>query len=59
MLKFEDYQQRKEFAYAFLRLTKDETFLSHLIISDEAHYDIDGYVNKQNYQFWGVLIEHV
>ena len=35
-----------------------ETFLSHLIMSDEAHFQIDGYVNKQNYRFWSVLIEH-
>ena len=58
MLKFEDYKQRKDFACTFLRLTNDETFLSHLIMSDEAHFHIDGYVNKQNCLFWGVLIEH-
>ena len=49
---------KEKTACAFLRLTDDETFLSHLIISDEAHFHIDGYVNKQNYRFWGVLIEH-
>ena len=27
-------------------------------MSDEAHFHIDIYVNKQNYRFWGVLIEH-
>ena len=58
MLKFEDYQQRKDFAWAFPRLTNDETFFSHLIMSDGAHFHIDGYVNKQNYRFRGVLIEH-
>ena len=21
--------------------------------SDEAHFDLDGYVNKQNYRIWG------
>ena len=35
-----------------------ETDLSHLIMSDKAHFHIDRYVNKQNYRFWGVLIEH-
>ena len=35
MLKFEDYQQRKDFAYAFLRLTNDETFISHPVMSDD------------------------
>ena len=29
---FEDYQKRKEFTTAFLRLTNDEAFLSHLIM---------------------------
>ena len=23
------------------------------IFSDEAHFDLDGYVNKQNCRFWG------
>ena len=44
MLKFEEYQQRNDFACAFLKLTNDETFLFHLILSDEAHFHIDGYV---------------
>lgn len=53
-LQFQDYQKRKEFAFTFLRLTNDEAFLSHLIMSDEAHFHLGGYVNKQNYRFWGV-----
>ena len=52
-LQFEDYQKRREFTSAFLRLTNDETFISHLIMSDEASFDIGGYVNTQNYRFWG------
>ena len=55
-LQFEDYQKRREFTYAFLRLTNDETFLSHLIMSDEARFHIGGYVNEQNYRFW--VAEH-
>ena len=31
---------------------------SHLIVSVEAHFHIDGYANKQNYRFWGVMIEY-
>ena len=27
-------------------------------MSDGAHFHIDGYVKKQNYRFWDVLIEH-
>ena len=47
---FEDYKKRKEFASAYLRLTNDETFLSHLTMSEEAHFHISGYVNKQIYR---------
>ena len=58
MLKYKDYQQTNDIVCAFLRLTNDETFISHLIIPDEAHFHNDGYVNNQNYRFGGVLIEH-
>ncbi|KAF2352897.1 Reverse transcriptase domain [Trinorchestia longiramus] len=44
------YQERNDFARAFLDLANDETFTSHLIMSDEAHFHISRYVNKQNYQ---------
>ena len=27
-------------------------------MTDEAHFHIDGYVNKRNYRFWSVLIKH-
>ena len=39
---FEDYQKRKEITSAFLRLTNDETFFSHLIMSYEAYFHIGG-----------------
>ena len=52
-LQFEDNQEKKEITSAFLRLTNDETFLSHLIMSYEAYFHIGGYVNKQTYRFWG------
>ena len=30
------------------RLTEDNDFGKKIILSDEAHFDIGGYVNKQN-----------
>ena len=33
-------------------LTADENFISHLIMSDEAHFHMNECVNKQNYRFW-------
>ena len=52
-LQFEDYQKRRYSTSAFLRLTNDATFLSRLIMSDEAQFHIGGYVNKQNYPILG------
>ena len=42
----EDYWKRKEFTSAFLSLTNDQTFLSHLIMSGEAYFHIGGYEDK-------------
>ena len=30
-----------------------------LIFSDEAHFDLGGYVNKQNCRIWGIENLHV
>ena len=29
-----------------------------IIFSDEAHFDVDGYVNKQNCRIWGTENSH-
>ena len=29
-----------------------------IIFSDEAHFDLDGYVSKQNCRIWGIGIPH-
>ena len=29
-----------------------------IIFSDEAHFDLGGYVNKQNYRIWGTENQH-
>ena len=39
------------------RLTKDADFGKAIIFSDEAHFDLDGYVNKKNCHIWGTYIE--
>ena len=52
-LKQEDKAKRIEFCDKFLRLIQeDETFIEKLIMSDEAHFHLIGYVNKQNTRFW-------
>ena len=52
LLKSADRQKRMDFARQFLSLNNCESFISHLIMSDEAHFHLDGYGNKQNYRFW-------
>ena len=33
-------------------INNDDGFLSKLWMTDEAHFQLTGYVNKQNYRFW-------
>jgi hypothetical protein len=35
------------------RLAADEKFAKKIIFSDEAHFHLSGFVNKQNCRFWG------
>jgi len=35
------------------RQQQDETFSRRIIFSDEAHFHLFGYVNKQNCRIWG------
>ena len=40
--------------YTLYRLTEDVDFFGKKIVfSDEAHFDLDGYVIKQNCCIWG------
>ena len=49
-----DKLQRKTFTEWFNNMCREEEyFMQHLITSDEAHFDLAGYVNKQNCRFWG------
>ena len=41
------------------RLTEDADFgKKKIIFSDEAHFDLGGYVNKQNWRIWGTENPH-
>nr|CAH7750046.1 unnamed protein product [Callosobruchus chinensis] len=47
-----DFRQRTKFAIRFQQLCREENdFLNPLIMSYEAHFHLNGFVNKQNYQF--------
>ena len=53
-LTADDMVKRVEFCEKFLQLNvNNPAFLSNVWFSDEAHFYIKGYVNKQNMRFWG------
>lgn len=53
-IKIRYHYQRKTFAeWTLNQLEEDEDFLKKIIFSDEAHFDLGGYVNKQNCRIWG------
>lgn len=45
-----DHLQRLQFSQRMLELLEDENLI--MMMSDEAHFHIDGYVNKQNCRYW-------
>lgn len=45
-----DYEQRRRFCERMLDVLHSEDVV--LIMSDEAHFHLDGYVNKQNCRYW-------
>ena len=52
-LKVTDHRQRRLFAdWATVRLAEDPNFGRKIIFSDEAHFWMNGYVNKQNCRIW-------
>lgn len=51
-LQLTDYQKRLDFAQTFLLLADAENFIANLIMTDEAHFYLNGDVNKQNCRIW-------
>ena len=52
-LKTVDRSVRRTFAdWALEQLETDPNFGAKIIFSDEAHFWLNGFVNKQNYHFW-------
>jgi len=48
-----DHQLRLEFCQQVTtNINEDNKFLDKLWMSDEAHFHLTGYVNKQNYRYW-------
>ena len=52
-LKQNDLPQRRIFVeWALGKLAEDPLFNRKIVFSDEAHFWLNGYVNKQNCRFW-------
>jgi len=52
-IKVNDYRQRCVFAdWALKQLEIDPNFTKKIIFSDETHFWMNGYVNKQNCRIW-------
>lgn len=48
-----DYQKRLDFAMSLQqKVEEDPDFIHKLIMSDEAHFTLNGFVNKQNSRIW-------
>ncbi|KAK3892905.1 hypothetical protein Pcinc_003271 [Petrolisthes cinctipes] len=53
-LKPKDYQQRLQYAVRIQELARnDRNFTQNLMMTDEAHFHLNGFINKQNCHFWG------
>jgi hypothetical protein len=59
-LSSENALKRFEFADVLLPMISDGKINpKHVWFSDEAHFHLDGYVNKQNWRFWGNENPHI
>ena len=47
-----NYQKPSDFAGRFLQLAENENFVKNLIVTNEAHFHLNGFANKQNCRFW-------
>lgn len=48
-----DFAGRRQFCETLLRMIEgDDEFVHNLWMSDEAHFHLSGYVNKQNFRYW-------
>ena len=53
-LKVTDHQKRRQFVdWVLRRRQEDARFANKIIFSDEAHFHLNGFVNKQNCRIWG------
>ena len=47
-----DDEKRVQFAQFFLEIFREENKIDLLMMSDEAHFHMNGFINKQNFRHW-------
>jgi hypothetical protein len=47
-----DVRNRQKFCDQFREVLNDDDLQNNLIIRDEAHFHLSGYVSKQNFRYW-------
>lgn len=58
-LRPDDYERRKQFCVDELgRIATNRNHLPFLLLTDEAIFHLDGYVNKQNTRCWSETNPH-
>ncbi|PNF23437.1 hypothetical protein B7P43_G10587 [Cryptotermes secundus] len=47
------YENKDDFCQTFLQLiNQNQDIVNNLLMSDEAHFHLSGFVNKQNFHYW-------
>ncbi|MCP6508521.1 hypothetical protein NL478_27535, partial [Klebsiella pneumoniae] len=52
LIEREHLQRRNFTSWIIKQLTADPLFSSKMLFSDEAHFTMNGFVNKQNCRIW-------
>ena len=49
-----DYEKRLQFARSFIEIFQQEENYFSLLVTDGAHFHLNGFDNKQNFRYMGV-----
>ena len=52
-LSLVDYDKRMSYSRWFLeQVIRDQSFVDAVMTSDETHFHLNGFVNRQNFRYW-------
>ena len=49
-----DYEKRFQFVRLVIEIFQKEVNMCFLLMTDEAHFHLNGFINKQNFRYWRV-----